>query len=122
MIDLKGFTNLRLLGGFVIVEIEFTTEPFTDALGRDAVAQTRIVGKELRLLIRSDLPDEELSITLYHEVLEAVSVASIHPPASVMDFNEADFEGAARVAHEQWGNASPQSLSRLLRFYEFRED
>jgi hypothetical protein len=122
MIDLNGFINLRLLGGFVIVEIEFTPEPFTDALGRDAVAQTGIVGKEFRLLIRSDLPEEELSITLYHEVLEAVSVASINPPASVMDFNEADFERAARAAHEEWGNASPQNLSRLLRFYEFRED
>jgi hypothetical protein len=28
MIDIKSFKNARLRGGFVIVEIEFTPEPF----------------------------------------------------------------------------------------------
>jgi hypothetical protein len=28
MIDINSFKNLRLLGGFVIVEMEFTPEPF----------------------------------------------------------------------------------------------
>lgn len=122
MIDISSFKNLRLPGGFVLVEIEFTPEPLVDALGRDAIAQTRIVGREFRLLICSDLPEEELSVTLYHEVLEAASVAIASPPASVMDFNEGDFERAARAAHERWGNASAQNLSRLLQFYEFSEE
>ena len=122
MIDISSFKNLRLPGGFVLVEIEFTPEPLVDALGRDAIAQTRIVWREFRLLICSDLPEEELSVTLYHEVLEAASVAIASPPASVMDFNEGDFERAARAAHERWGNASAQNLSRLLQFYEFGEE
>ncbi len=122
MIDINNLKNLRLLGGFVIVEIEFTPEPMVDALGRDAIAQTRIVGREFRLLIRSDLPEEELSITLYHEVLEAASVGSADPPGSVMDFNEGDFERAARAAHERWGNASARNLNRLLQFYGFSEE
>jgi len=122
MVDINNLKNLRLPGGFVILEIELTPEPMVDALGRDAIGQTRIVGREFRILIRSDLPEEELSITLYHEVLEAASVASTQPPASVMDFNEGDFERAARGAHERWGNASSENLSRLLQFYEFSEE
>ncbi|MGA3182607.1 MAG: hypothetical protein ABSF38_19950 [Verrucomicrobiota bacterium] len=80
MIEINSFKNLRLLGGFIIVEIEFTPDRLVDALGRDAIAQTRIVGQEFRMVIRSDLPENELSITLYHEVLEAASVAGARPP------------------------------------------
>lgn len=62
-----------------------------------------------------------MSATLYHETLEAASVASLDPPASVMEFNEGDFENAARAAHTRWGNASPANLNRLLQFYGFGE-
>ena len=71
--------DLRVLGGFVIKEIKFTAEPLLDALAREATAQTRIVGRELRLLIRAGLIEDELSITLYHEVLEAAAVGSMNP-------------------------------------------
>jgi hypothetical protein len=122
VIDARGFIGLRLCGGFVIKQIEFTPGPLLDPLEREAVAQTRIVGREFRLFIRSDLSEEELSVTLYHEILEAASVASLNPPTDVMDFNEAAFERAARAAHEPWGNASPANLNRLLHFHGFREE
>jgi hypothetical protein len=109
-----------LPGGFVIAEIEFTPEPMVDALGREAVAQTRIVGREFRLLIRAGLSQRELSLSLYHEILEAASVASLHPPASVMEFNEGDFERTAHLAQDAWGDATPESLNRLLQSYGFR--
>lgn len=102
MIDIKSLRNQRLWGGFVLVDIEFTPEPFVDALGRDAIAQTRIIGREFRILIRSGLAERELSLTLCHEVLEAASVAVVRPPARPMDFNEGDFERAARAAQERW--------------------
>jgi len=107
---------------FSIAEIELTQEPLEDALGREAIAQTRIVGREFRLVIRSGLPDEELSITLYHEILEAATVASAHPPESVCDLNEAGFEAAAIKAQLTWGEASVENLNRMLRFYGFREE
>ncbi len=119
--DTQRFINLRLHGGFVISGIDFSLEPLVDALGREAIAQTRIIGGEFRLLIRSGLGEEEMSITLYHEILEAASVASLKPPESVMEFNEADFERAARSAYSRWGNASPLNLDRLLQFYGFGE-
>jgi hypothetical protein len=120
VIDLGQFKNLRLHGGFVIREIEVTEAPITDALGRQAVAQTRGIALDFRLLIGAGLSEEELSITLYHEILEAASVAIAEPPASVTDFNEADFERAAHEAHVRWGNASPANLNRLLQFHGFR--
>lgn len=67
MIDVGSFRNLRLRGGFLITEIEFTREPMVDALGREAAATTRIVGKQFRLLIRAGLSERELSVTFYHE-------------------------------------------------------
>jgi acyl-CoA reductase-like NAD-dependent aldehyde dehydrogenase len=33
-----------------------------------------------------------LSISLYHEVLEAATLAAVNPPATVLDFNEGDSE------------------------------
>jgi hypothetical protein len=120
VIDLGQFKNLQLHGGFVIREIEITEAPITDALGRQAVAQTNGIALNFRLLIRAGLSEEELSITLYHEILEAASVATANPPVSITDFNEADFERAAHEAHERWGNASPTNLNLLLQFHGFR--
>ncbi len=122
MIDPSMFKNLRLRGGFVIVSIEFTDSPMIDALEREAVATTRIVGRKFDLFIRAGLSERELSITLYHEVLDAATVASLHPPNSVMEFNEGDFERAAQAAHTEYGDASPETLTRMLQFYGFREE
>jgi len=120
VIDLRQFKNLRLHGGFIIKNIELTDEPIMDAIGREAVAQTSAIAREFRLLIRAGLSGEELSITLYHEILEAASVAIEISPAGVIDFNEADFERSAHEAHGRWGNASPASLNLLLQFHGFR--
>jgi len=122
MIDAASFKNIRLQGGFIVTEIEFAPEPLADALGREAAAQTRIVGNKFHLLLRSGLSQRELSVTLYHEVLEAASVASPNPPGSVMDFNEADFERAARAMHDESGEVSPENLNRMLQFHDFREE
>lgn len=121
MIDKSQFLNLRLPGNFVIKSIEFTRDMLWDALNREAIAQTRIVGREFRLLIRAGLSDQELSVTLYHEVLEAALVGSVTPPDCLLDFNEAAFEHAAQEAYRQWGDASPDNLRRLLQFHGFQE-
>jgi hypothetical protein len=39
-----------------------------------------------------------------------------------MEFNEGDFEHAAQVAHARWGDATPESLNRMLQSYGFREE
>ncbi len=114
VIDLRQFKNLQLHGRFIIKDIELTAAPIVDAIGREAIAQTSAIAREFRLLIRDGLSEAELSVTLYHEILEAASVAIANPSASVMDFNEADFERAAREAHERWGTASPANLNHLL--------
>lgn len=119
VIEISQFKNLRLHGGFLIKNIELTDEPIVDAIGREAIAQTSTIAREFQLFIRSGLNEEELSITLYHEILEAAAIALAHPPASVIDFNEADFERAACDAHQRWGNASPANLNLLLQFHGF---
>jgi hypothetical protein len=60
-------------------------------------------------------------VTLYHEVLEAMTVACSDVPASVAEFNEGDFERSGYEAHETFGPASPERLNRMLQFYGFRE-
>ena len=74
---------------------------------------------EFRLLIRSSLNDEELSVTLYHEILEAAAVGSLNPPKSVASFTEADFEQTARKMHDLFGEASPETVNRMLQFHDF---
>ena len=122
MIDPSSFKNVRLQGGFVIADLQFSDVPMLDALEREAVAQTRIIGREFRLLIQAGLSDRELSISLYHEILEAATVGSWPPPESVLEFNEGDFEQAAQAAHEKWGDATPENLNRMLQSYGFLED
>jgi hypothetical protein len=119
MIDLSTYRNLRLRGGFTIVRIEITHKPLSDAIGRDAIARTQIVGRNFDLLIRASLPPRELSVTLYHEVLEAATVATDTPPAAVRELNEGDFDRAAYQAYEQLGEVSPKNLDRMLQLYGF---
>ena len=121
MAGFNSFQGLRLRGGFLIVRIEFRIEPLVDAMERSALAQTQIIGREFHLTILSGLSDKEKSVTFYHEILEAMTVASFDAPASVQDFNEGDFERAAYEAHERFGPASPESANRMLQFYGFRE-
>lgn len=87
----------------------------------EAAAQRRIVGREFRLLIRAGLSERELSVTLYHEILGAMFVASLEPPAAVLDFNEGDFEQAAQRMHEELGEATPAKPNALLQSFGFRE-
>ena len=122
MTDPDLFRGLRLVHGFTIVRLDSIAEPLVDAVGRRAIATTQIVGQELHLTVFSGLDAKEWSVTLYHEILEAITVASVHPPASVMEFNEGDFDRAGYEAHERFGPASPENLNRMLQFYEFREE
>jgi hypothetical protein len=121
MRPLTDFTNLELVGGFRITHLEIDDEPLTDAMGRDALARTAIIGKRFELTIRSGLSEREWSVTLYHEILEAAAVASDDPPESVLEFNESHFEAAAYAAHESFGPVTPSSLNQMLQSYGFRE-
>lgn len=93
-----------------------------DAVGRSAIAKTQITGRKLHITIFSGLSEAEKSVTLYREILEAMTVAAIEAPASVQDYNEGDFEKAAYEAHERLGPASPESLNTMLQYYGFREE
>ena len=119
MIDVASFAGCLLPGGFRIVEIRLTRERLVDAIGREAVAQTTVNGLQFRLVGWAGLDEKEVSITLFHEVLEAAAVASEPAPTSIADFNEGDFERAARQMHDMFGQVSPDNLSRMLRHYGF---
>ncbi len=119
--DFSSIQGLRLDGGFVISRLEFVAEPFTDAVDRPALARTRILGREFQITLLATLSDKEKSVSLYHEILEAMTVAAVDPPASVVEFNEGDFERAAYEAHDRFGEASPEALAGMLQFYGFRE-
>jgi len=119
MIDWDAFKNRRLRGGFTIVQVDITKEPLIDAVGRPAIARTHIIGRQFSISIRPNLSEGELSVTLCHEVLEAMTVASPDPPASVRLFNEGDFERASYEAHKQFGAVSPANLDRMLQSYGF---
>ena len=122
MIDAAAFKNLRLHGGFTIVDVEFAGAPMVDALNREALAQTRINGYRFYIRLQVGMSEREISISLYHEVLEAATVASLRPPDSVIEFNEGDFERVAKAAHAEYGLATPANLNRLLQSYGFLGD
>lgn len=82
VLGLAPFQRLSLQGGFLLVEAQLTAAPLLDPLERAATAQTVIRGTRFHLLLRADLVEQELSISLYHEVLEAATVAAAAAPAS----------------------------------------
>jgi hypothetical protein len=119
--DLTPFQGLRLYGGFVIVHVEFVQAPLVDAWGRAALAKTQIVGREFRIALISGLTEHEISVSLYHEILEACTIASTEAPMKVREFTERDFEKAGYQAHDWFDIASPESLNRMLQFHGFPE-
>ncbi len=92
MAEFDSFQGLRLCGGFTIIALEFVSEPMVDVMERSALARTQISNRNLHLAIFIGLSDKEKSVTLYHEILEAMTVASSDAPASVLDFNEGDLD------------------------------
>jgi hypothetical protein len=121
VLDLAPMQNLVLHGGFLIAETRLTSQFLLDPLGRPATAQTVIRGSRFYVSLRDDLSEPELSVSLYHEVLEAATVAAEHPPESVLEFNEGDFERAARAAHARLGVASAERLNQMLAEFGFQE-
>ena len=121
VLDLSSFNHLRLLGGFSVIEVRHTSQSLFDPLGRPAAAQTLIRGKGFHIVLREGMDESELSISLYHEVLEAATVAAENPPESVLEFNEGDFEEAARSAHTRYGIASPTTLNEMLESFGFKD-
>jgi hypothetical protein len=119
VLDLVTLQNLLLRGGFVVAEVRLASQFLLDPLGRPAAAQTIIRGTRLHIFLRDDLDEAELSVSLYHEVLEAVTVAAEHPPDAVIEFNEGDFEHAAQSAHARLGIASPRTLNQMLADFGF---
>jgi hypothetical protein len=122
MIDTSSFLGFRMIGGFTIVRLDLIEGPLVDALGRRAVAKTQIIGREFRMTVLSRLDARESSVSLYHEILEAATVASARPPRSVVDFNEGGLEGAADDPHDRFGPVTPVNLNRMLPFCDFREE
>jgi hypothetical protein len=102
-----------------LVETHLTAKPLLDPIQRAASAQTRITGRRFYILLRADLDERELSISLYHEVLEAATVAAETPPDSVLDFNEGDFEREAQSAHVRYGPATSSTLNDFLAEFGF---
>jgi hypothetical protein len=119
VLDLAPFQNLRLRGGFTLAEVRLTAQPLLDPLDRAATAQTIIRANRFHILLRADLNEHELSVSLYHEVLEAATVAADYSPESVVEFNEGAFERAAQAAHARSGIASPESLNQMLAEFGF---
>ena len=117
---LRRLTDCKLHGGFRIARVRLVDEPLFDAIGREAIARTVIVGSSFDIELRR-LADDEVSISLYHEVLEAATVAVATAPASVAAYNEADFERAARDVHARLGAATAENLDRMLQSFGFHE-
>jgi hypothetical protein len=113
--------NLALRGGFLIAEIRLTSQFLLDPLGRPATAQTVIRGSRFYISLRNDLSEVDLSVSLYHEVLEAAAVAADRPPDSIMEFNEGDFERAAQSAHARLGLATAERLNQMLAEFGFQD-
>lgn len=119
MFSVEDFFGLSLIEGFSIAQVILANESIEDLFGKPAVGKTRVARREFHIFIAAALSDREKSITLYHEVLEAMTIMVSHPPDAVRHFGEVDFEREGYRAFDRFGPASPSSLRAMLQFYGF---
>ena len=117
--DLDQFSNLQLPEGFRLLGVEFVDLPMLDAIGRPALARAVIENGTIAIYLAREQTPTERSVSIYHEVLEAMTVAVISPPPAVSDLNEAGFERAAMDAHRRYGLANAASVLIFLRDFGF---
>jgi hypothetical protein len=92
-----------------------------DAIGRPALARAVIEGRTISIEIATAQAPEELSVSIYHELLEALTVGVQFPPRAVWDLNEAGFEQAAQDAHRLHGLANPRNVIIFLSEFGFTD-
>jgi hypothetical protein len=85
-LNLAQYRSLDLPGGFVLSSVELVPGPLIDPIGRPALAKTTIQGRDIRIILDETRPAVEQSISIYHEVLEGMTVAFAHPPTAVLEF------------------------------------
>jgi hypothetical protein len=119
--NLTPFKSLRLPNGFTLLKIELVASPMCDAIGRPALAKAVIEGDTISIDLVADQTSDELSVSIYHELLEAMTVGVPSPPQAVCDLNEAGFEKAAQDAHRRHGLANPHNVLSFLHEFGFTE-
>ena len=92
-----------------------------DAIGRPALARAVIEGHTVSIEIASAQTPDELSVSIYHELLEAMTVGVQSPPRAVWDLNESGFEQAAQDAHRLRGLANPRNVLTFLSDFGFTD-
>ncbi len=92
-----------------------------DAVGRPALARAVIEGRTISIEIATAQAPEELSVSIYHELLEAMTVGVQSPPRAVWDLNEAGFEQVAQGAHRLHGLANSRSVIIFLSEFGFTD-
>jgi len=117
--NLPTFRDLALPGGFILSGIALVPGPMIDPIGRSALARTVIEGHRIAIVLDEAQPPDEQSISIYHEVLEGLTVAVAAPPAEVVDFCEGDFEREAKLALQRFGVATPEAVIAFLTAFDF---
>ncbi len=116
VIDLEALCNRPLRGGYLIESICLADEPILDVIGRPALGENTVCGLRFRIAMIAGLDDRELSVTLYHEVLEGAFVGCwTQLPAAMLCLNEAGIDAVAYQMHDRYGAASVENLDRMLR-------
>jgi hypothetical protein len=116
---LASFRELALPGDFILSGIHAVPGPLIDPIGRPALARTTIEGLRISIVFDQSQPAEEQSISIYHEILEGLTVAFSKPPAAVIEFCEGDFEREAQRALSRFGIATPESVLAFLATFGF---
>lgn len=119
--DLEQFNDLQLPQGFRLLGVETAEAPMLDAIGRPALARAVIENSTVSIYVAADQSPAEISVSIYHELLEAMTVGVPSPPIDVCDLNEAGFEQAAKDAHRRHGLANSSSVLIFLREFGFTD-
>ena len=119
--DFEQFSDLLLPQGICLLGVEVAEAPMLDAIGRPALARAVIENGTIAIYLAADQAPAEMSVSTYHERLEAMTVGVASPPLAVCDLNEAGFERAAQDAHLRYGLANAASVLIFLHEFGFTD-
>jgi hypothetical protein len=116
---IASFNNVVLRGGYRINSLQLTDKPIIGPGGLQKLGSTgtNLGTGAMDILISSNQSNRQISITIYHEVLEAAlyQAGPKAPPAvSHLVDNETGIDALARSFYNQLGIASVENLNKML--------
>jgi hypothetical protein len=115
--NLGSYQNQKVADNASIKSVAISPTPVTDYAGKPVFAKTSMTAGGMTITLTPGMNPQDQSVTMYHEVAEAVALEQpeANLPMFLQNLSDNDYTVLGELAFEQYGPATPDNISRLLR-------